>query len=140
MADHYHRHSFFSELSHYAQNFTDQFRIEGRRCLIEQHDLWIHRESPGNGYSLLLAARQFSGVSVRLLFKTYLPQELDRHVSGFISSELQYCPWPLHHILDGRHVREKVEMLKNHTNVSANTRQLRSFAGDLDFLKENLSR
>ena len=40
------------------QHFGDHFRVEGRGWLVEQHDLGLHAQRPGNGDSLLLTAGQ----------------------------------------------------------------------------------
>ena len=51
-----HRHPGLGQLGHYVQHLLDHFRIQGRRGFVEEHDLGLHGQSPGNGQTLLLSA------------------------------------------------------------------------------------
>src|SRR5260370_40673947 len=55
--DHDHRHAFLGKPLHYIEHFADRLWIERRGRLIEQHDLWLHGQCPGDGHPLLLATR-----------------------------------------------------------------------------------
>src|SRR5258707_703138 len=57
MRDDDHRHAFVSELSNHAQHLADQLRIQGRRRLVEEHDLRLHGQRPRDRAALLLTAR-----------------------------------------------------------------------------------
>ena len=50
-----HGHTLSGQRSHYVKHLSDQFGIQGAGRLVEEHQLWIHREGPGNGDALLLA-------------------------------------------------------------------------------------
>ena len=56
MRDDEHRHAFRGEALHHLQHLADQLGIERRGWLIEQHEARLHRQRPGNGDALLLAA------------------------------------------------------------------------------------
>ncbi|MNF10560.1 hypothetical protein D3C80_2115390 [compost metagenome] len=53
-----HGHVFLRELFHDLIDFLDQFWIERRSRLVEQHDFRLHRQCTGNSHALFLPARQ----------------------------------------------------------------------------------
>jgi YgiT-type zinc finger domain-containing protein len=67
-----HGHAFFGQLDHHVEHFLDHFGVERRGRLVEQHDLRLHAQRPGDRHALLLAAGQLPGILVRLL------RDLDR--------------------------------------------------------------
>src|SRR5579863_9555750 len=58
MRDDEHRAPLLRERAHHAQHFADEFGIERRGRLVEQHDLRMHCQRARNRHALLLAARQ----------------------------------------------------------------------------------
>jgi hypothetical protein len=64
---HQHRHALRGELAHDVEDVAHELRVEGAGGLVEQHHLRVHRQRPGDGHALLLAARELRGVGVGLL-------------------------------------------------------------------------
>src|SRR5437879_9375262 len=77
-----HRRALVGQLLHDLQDLADQRRVESRRRLVEEEDLRLHRERPGDRDSLLLAARQAPRILVALLrppdFREALLRRRDR--------------------------------------------------------------
>src|SRR6266566_1424377 len=57
-----HGHAFVGEVRHHVEHFPNVLRIQGRRGLVEQHGLRIHREGTCDRDSLLLAAAELRRV------------------------------------------------------------------------------
>ena len=51
---------------HDVEDLVDHLGVEGRRRLVEEHDLRVHGQRPGDGHPLLLAAGQLGRVLVGL--------------------------------------------------------------------------
>ena len=67
VGDHDHRRALVGQLLHHVDHLADERRVEGRRRLVEQQHLGLHRQRPGDGHALLLAARQARRVLVALV-------------------------------------------------------------------------
>ena len=50
------------EAAHHVQHVADQLGVEGGGGLVEEHQLGLHRQRPGDGDALLLAAGELGGV------------------------------------------------------------------------------
>src|SRR5918997_5677645 len=61
-----HRHAVAGERDHDVEDLVDHLGVEGRRRLVEEHDLGVHRQRAGDRHALLLSAGQLSGVLVGL--------------------------------------------------------------------------
>ena len=55
------------QIADHGQHLAHQFGVERARGLIEQHRVRLHRERPGDGGALLLAAGQKGGIGVVLV-------------------------------------------------------------------------
>src|SRR6476620_10109511 len=51
-----HRHALLGEADHDVEDLVDHLGVEGRRRLVEEHDLGPHRERARDGHALLLTA------------------------------------------------------------------------------------
>ena len=71
-----HRHALLGELAHDAQHLADELGVEGRGRLVEEHQLGVHRQRPGDGDALLLAAGELRRVGVRLVAEPDLLEQL----------------------------------------------------------------
>src|SRR6266851_4907228 len=56
VGDDHHGHTLAGQLPHRVEHLGAQLRIEGRRGLVEEHDLGLHREGAGDCDALLLTA------------------------------------------------------------------------------------
>ena len=69
VGDHDHRHAAGGKVGHQRQHALDQFGVQCRGGLIEEHHLRLHRECPRDGHPLLLSARQVGPPGVGLVRK-----------------------------------------------------------------------
>ena len=77
-----HRHAVALELAHDVEHLADELGIERRRDLVEQHDLGVHRQRPGDRDALLLTARELIGVGVGLVGQAEPVEQLERRRVG----------------------------------------------------------
>ena len=49
------------EVPHHVQHLADELGVERGGRLVEQHELRVHRQRPGDGDALLLAAGELRG-------------------------------------------------------------------------------
>jgi hypothetical protein len=61
-----HCRAVLGELTHYREHLSNQFGVERRRDLVEQHNLGLHRQRAGDRDALCLATRELVGVAVLL--------------------------------------------------------------------------
>ncbi len=59
-----HGHAFFGEVLHDGEDFADFFGVQGGGGFVEEHDLGVHGQGPGDRDALLLAAGELGGVVV----------------------------------------------------------------------------
>ena len=119
MGDHQHRHAGGRELAHHAKHLTDEFRVQCRRRLVEQHQLGVHRQRTGDGHALLLAAGQLGRIGIGLARQ---PDPVEQIAGPFqrLGLALAFDPdGRLDHVLQGGAVWEQVEVLKHHADVAA---------------------
>ena len=64
-----HRHPALGQLAHDCEDLTDQLGVERRGRLVEEHQLGVHRERPGDRHALLLPTGELAGVGVRLVLQ-----------------------------------------------------------------------
>ncbi|EAY71525.1 hypothetical protein BDAG_04363 [Burkholderia dolosa AU0158] len=120
-----HRAPFFGERLHHLQHFADEFRIERRRRLVEQHHLRLHRERACDRDALLLTARQMRRIhALDALRQPDLAQILACARNGFVLADAQNGDRRLDHVVEHRHVRPKVEVLEHHRELRAHALQL----------------
>ena len=60
MRHHHHGHALTRQRNHHIQHFLNHFRIERTGRFVKQHNLWVHRQCPGDGHPLLLPARELT--------------------------------------------------------------------------------
>ena len=66
VGDDHHGHAAEGQFLHDVEYLFDHFRIERRGRLVEEHDPRFHGEGAGDGYTLLLSARELTGELLRL--------------------------------------------------------------------------
>src|SRR5699024_5192270 len=64
MGHHDHGHAVGREVLEHREHLRDQLRVQGAGGLVEEHQLGVHRERPGDGDALLLPAGELRGVVV----------------------------------------------------------------------------
>ena len=72
------------------EHLADELGVEGRGGLVEEHQLRVHRQGPGDGDPLLLAAGELGRVGVRLVAQADLLEQLERacRAPAFFSTPL----------------------------------------------------
>ena len=90
VGDHDHGLTAGGQVGHHLQHFGGHARIERAGGLVEQHRLGLHRQCPGDGHALLLAAGKLVGPHVDLFGQPDAVQERfgsgDRFVRGQVSA------------------------------------------------------
>src|SRR5690625_1110809 len=56
VGDDHHRHTLLRQFDHRVEHLVDHLRVQGRGGLVEEHQLRLHRERPGDRDALLLTA------------------------------------------------------------------------------------
>ena len=67
VGDHEHRHPLLRQLAHHVEHVLDQLRVEGAGDLVEEHQLRIHGQRPGDRDALLLTAGKPGRILVDLV-------------------------------------------------------------------------
>ncbi len=114
-----HGHAVLGQADHGVEHFLDHFRVQRRGRLVEQHDLRLHAQRPGNRHTLLLATRELPWELVRLLRNAYPLKVVHGDFLGL-------APWHLAHphrcqgaVFQNAQVREQVEVLEDHAHLPA---------------------
>ncbi len=117
MGDDHHRHAFLGEGQHDVEHLAHQFGIERGRRLVEQHDLRLHRQRACDGDALLLATGKLRRVVVETFAHAHALELGDGAFAGLLLVHVLHVDRRLHHIFEGRHVREQVEALEHHAEL-----------------------
>src|SRR4051794_13546424 len=70
-----HSHAVACQLAHHIEDLGDELRVKRRSRLVEEHQLRIHCQGASDRHPLLLAARELTGVAVRLVANAHPLQE-----------------------------------------------------------------
>ena len=114
MRDDHHRHAASGQISDDAEHVADQFGIERRSRLVEQHHLRIHGQRAGDGHALLLAAGKLGRERLDLVAEA---DALEQFSGGLLRLGARFAAH-FHrrdrHVLQHAQMREQVELLKDH--------------------------
>ena len=109
-----------ASVDHHVEHLVDHLRVERRGRLVEEHHLGVHRQRPGDGDPLLLAAGELRPGSLSAWSAT--PTRSSSSRARFSASALD-SPRDLDRaerdVLEHRLVREQVERLEHHADVGA---------------------
>ena len=119
VGDDNHRHVFVGELFDCAQDFARQFRVEGTRRFVEEHDVRVHGQGAGDGHTLLLAAGKGFRIGIALIGETYFFEELHGVLRRFFLAFAARLHGRKDDVLEHRHVREEIEALEDHADFAA---------------------
>ena len=97
--------------------FTHEFGVERRRWLVEKHQFWFHGERSRDGDSLLLSARELTRIVLFFPFEANSSEKFTRLDPGLLTVEALHLHLTNGHILENREVLEKIETLKDHSNM-----------------------
>src|SRR3546814_1621723 len=73
-----HGHSVLRKIDHDIEDFAYHLGVQRAGGLVEQHDLRLHGQGPGDGHPLLLPARQLGGMLVGLFRNAHPLEQLPR--------------------------------------------------------------
>jgi hypothetical protein len=107
-----HRGASLGQIPHDVENLADQLGVERRGGLVEQDQLGVEGERPGDGDALLLAAGELPRIGLLLVGQSDLGQELRGSLSGFGTLADR-----LDDVLEDGQVREEVEGLEDEADV-----------------------
>ncbi|KAG1430670.1 hypothetical protein G6F57_022999 [Rhizopus arrhizus] len=112
-----------------------QFGIQRGGGLVEQHQLGLDGQRPGNGHALLLAARQVGGPGVGLFGHAALRQQFLGARAGAFQGPLLHGQQTFHHVADHRLVRKQLKVLEHHAGLLAHALHLfaRQLPSGLEF-------
>ena len=117
VGDDQHRHAVRRESAHDDQHLAPELGVERRGRFVEQHHLRRHGERAGDGDALLLAAGQARRHDVALLGEADLVEKLLGHGHRRIAAHAAHAQRRLDDVLQHRHVRPQIEVLKDHADV-----------------------
>src|SRR5918992_103435 len=137
---HDHRHTLACEVAHDVEHFADHLRVERRGRLVEQHQLRAHGQRTSDGHSLLLPAREVGGILVLLLGDPDAREQLPRSPSGVLPWQALSLDRSEDDVVAHGHVREEVELLKDHSDLRAQSAEGLARVVDLPALEADLAR
>ena len=100
----------------------------------------MHGERPGNGNALLLATGELCRHFVGLLGHAHAAEKLKALGTRLVTRHAQHLDGAHGHVVDDRTVREEVEGLEDHANLSARGSQLLALLRERFPLNEDLAR
>ena len=119
VGDHHHGHAVLGEAAHDREHLADELGIERRRRFVEEHHVRVHRQRPGDGDTLLLAAGQARRVLVDLVAQADPIEHGARRGLGIVLRALQDLPLRDREVAEHVEVREQVELLEHHADAGA---------------------
>lgn len=95
------------------------FGVEGAGGFVEKEDLGLHHEGADNGDALLFTAREGIGPSVGGVGDAKAFEPAFAFCDGLIAGDVGDVKGGFDDVLKSRFMREEVEMLKDHTDLTA---------------------
>ncbi len=119
VGDDQHGHVLLGKLLHDQVDLVDQFRVERRGGLVEQHDLGLHGQRPGDRHALLLAAGEARGIGLGLVRQADLVEQLLAQRPGRLAVHALQLSGRQRHVFHAVEVGEQIEVLEHHAHVLA---------------------
>ena len=120
----HHCHAGARQVAHDGKHVAHQLRIECGSRLVEQHQLRLHRQCPGNRDTLLLAAGKLRRIAPMLVGKPYASKQFHRALPCLRERYPFHPDRRLDNVLQGGHMREQIEVLEHHADALAHPRHL----------------
>jgi hypothetical protein len=124
VADHHHGHAGGGQVPHDVQDLVDHLRVQGRGRLVEQQQLGLHGQGPGDRHPLLLAARQLGRELAGLVLDPDPGQQLAGPALGLLPGLAADLDRAQGDVVEHALVGEQVELLEDHADVRAQPGQL----------------
>jgi len=119
VGDDHHGHPFLGQRLHHRQYLAHHLGIERRGRLVEQHDLRLHRQRPGDGHPLLLTARQLVWPGVALVEYAHLGEQRVGAIARLPAGQTAHLRRRQREVLQHRPVGKQVEALEDHADLGA---------------------
>jgi hypothetical protein len=132
-----HGHPGLLELPDDAEDLGDEFGVEGRGDLVQQHHLGPARQRADDRHPLLLAARQPVGVLPGLVGQAEPRQQAMGLLDGLVPCGLVHLDRRQGDVVEDRHVREQVVRLEDHADLLADLVLVGADRGDLIAVQED---
>ena len=100
-------------------DLADQLGIQRRGGFVQQHDLRVHCQRPGDRYPLLLAPGEFCWIFLHMIFQADPLQFHDGTLVGLSLRDSLHLNHADPDVLERVQVVEKVEVLKDHSDLLA---------------------
>ena len=139
MRDDHHGHSLAGQRAHHVEDLTDEFGIERRCRLIEQHHLRLHAECPSNRNPLLLTTGKMGGIVVGLVGEPDPLEHFASDADGLRLGATQHACLGNREILQHRQMREQIELLEHHADVRAELIDIGIWVGDVLAVDQDLT-
>ncbi len=79
-----HRHALLGQADHDLEHLVNHLGVKGARGLVKKHGLGLHGKRAGDGYALLLAARELCGHLIGLLGNAHAAQQVHGALAGLV--------------------------------------------------------
>lgn len=142
MRDDDHRHAVFGQGLHDLEDLADHLRVQGGSGFVEEHDVGIHDQGPGDGDALLLPSRQSPGHVGRKRSHAHLFKGVHRSSLGLFLAPFEDLSLGIETILEDIHVLEEVELLEDHphpgadlVDVASSRQEIFAFEKDLALVR-----
>ena len=124
MGDDHHRQALLGEVAHYAEHFADHLGVEGARRLVKEQHFRLHCKGAGDRHSLLLTARELSGLRIDERLHADLAEIFHRRLLRLGVAALEDGDLADDAVFQRRHIVEKVEALEHHADLGAVLREV----------------
>ena len=114
-----HRRVLGGEFAHHGQHLARDLRIERRGRLIEEHHLGLHRQRSRDRYALLLPARELRRKARGFVGQANFAEQRSASRVGFGAAEPEDFARSERDVRKCGHVREQIELLKDHAHAAA---------------------
>jgi len=114
-----HRHVFARQLLHDQIDLVDEFGIERRGGLVEQHDLRLHGQRPGDRHPLFLSAGEPGGIGIDLVREAHLVEHGQRKVARRRLGHALQFDGRDRNVVGDAEVRKQIEVLEHHAHLLA---------------------
>lgn len=121
------RHSIVRKLTDRQKDFVDQFRVQGRRDLVEEHHLGLHCQGAGDRRALLLAAGKVRGIGTHFVRESDVLQQFDRPFVGDGSVDTKDLARGEGDVVENGQLREQSEMLEHHPQAQPQRPEIRTY-------------
>ena len=102
---HYHHgHALACQADHHLEHFVDHLGVKSAGGLVKEHGTRVHGKGAGDGYALLLTARDLGGHFLGLFGHAHALEQAHGAVARLFARETQHVGGGEHHVFQHGHV------------------------------------